>query len=322
MKNVLFINGQSQDITNIFTGMMPEGAAFATRAIPASLSDEEKVAALEGIEFLVLHPATLPGSIMRQANSLKLVQLLTAGYDKVDIKAAAELNIPVSTNGGANAWSVAEHTVALMLAIYKKLMASDLSVRAGTWRKPINGFNTFEMSGKTIGIIGAGNIGRKVAARIKPFETDIIYYDAFPVAEMEERHGARRVELDELIRTADIITLHAPLLDSTRGMLGEKQFAAMKKTAVLINAARSELVDEKALVAALTEGSIAGAGIDVYQKEPVPADDPLLKLDNVLLTPHTAGFSYEGWFRRAQTAWDNILKVDAGEKPGFVVNGV
>lgn len=322
MKNILFINGQSQNITDIFTGMMPEGAPFTTKAVPATLSDEEKIAALEGIEYLVLHPATLPDHIIRQAKSLKLIQLLTAGYDKVDIEAAAGLGIPVATNGGANAWSVAEHTIALMLAIYKKLEASDLSVRAGTWRKPINGFNTFEMSGKTVGIVGAGNIGRKVAARVKPFETDILYYDAFAVPEMEDAYGARRVELDELVRAADIITLHAPLLDSTRGMLGEKQFAAMKKTAILINAARSELIDQSALVAALTEGRIAGAGIDVYQKEPVPADDPLLKLENVLLTPHTAGFSYEGWFRRAQTAWNNITKVEAGEKPGFVVNNV
>ena len=322
MKNVLFINGQGQNITDIFLGMMPEGAPFATTTIPASFGDAEKIAALEGVEYLVLHPATLPENIIRQAKSLKLIQLLTAGYDKVDVKAAADLKIPVTLNGGANAWSVAEHTVAMMLAIYKKLEASDLSVRAGTWRKPINGFNTFEMSGKTVGIVGAGNIGRKVAARVKPFETEILYHDAFAVPEMETAYGARRVELDELVRTADIITLHAPLLDSTRGMLGEKQFAAMKKTAVLINAARSELVVQDALVAALKEGRILGAGIDVYRQEPVPADDPLLKLENVLLTPHTAGFSYEGWFRRAKTAWDNIAKVEAGEKPGFIVNGV
>lgn len=322
MKRILFINGQSQDVADIFSGMKPEGAEYETRCIPANLDDGEKIKALEGIEYLILHPATLSADILRQAKSLKLVQLLTAGYDKVDIKAAAECGIPVATNGGANAWAVAEHAVTLILAIYKKLLACDASVRAGTWRKPVNGFNTFELAGKTVGIIGAGNIGKKVANRLKPFETEIVYHDAHPAVEIEEKLGARKVSVEELVRVADVITLHAPLLDSTRGMIGEKEFAAMKRSAVLVNTSRAELIDEKALVAALTEGRISAAGLDVYPREPIPADHPLLKLDNVILTPHTAGHSYEGWFRRSRTAWNNIMKLSKGEKADFVVNGI
>lgn len=322
MKKILFINGQSQEVADIFIGMAPEGGEYEIRVVPAGLDDAGKVEAMRGVDVLILHPATMPGDLLRQAGSLKLIQLLTAGYDKVDIKAAAELGIPVTTNGGANAWAVAEHALALMLALNKKLVACDASVRAGTWRKPINGFNTFELAGKTVGIVGAGNIGRKVAARLKPFETEIVYHDAFQVAEMENAYGARRVSVDDLAAAADVVTLHAPLLDSTRGMFGEKQFAAMKPSAILVNTSRSELIDEGALIAALKEGRIRAAGLDVYPREPVPEDSPLLALDNVILTPHTAGHSYEGWFRRSRTAWSNIRKIAAGGKPDFVVNGV
>lgn len=322
MKKILFINGQSQNVADIFTGMMPEGGGYETACVPASLDDAEKIKALEGVEYLVLHPATLSGDVLRQAKSLRLVQLLTAGYDKVDIGAAAECGIPVATNGGANAWAVAEHAVTLILAIYKKLLACDASVRAGTWRKPVNGFNTFELAGKTVGIIGAGNIGKKVATRLKAFETEIVYHDARPATEIETALGARKVSVEELVRVADVITLHAPLLESTRGMIGAKEFAAMKKSAILINTSRAELVDEDALVAALREGEIGAAGLDVYPKEPIPAGHPLLGLENVILTPHTAGHSYEGWFRRSRTAWSNIAKLSAGEKADFVVNGV
>ena len=266
---------------------------------------------------MVLHPANLSGSVMRGAGSLKLVQLLAAGYEKVDLKAATELGIPVATNGGANAWAVAEHAIALILALYKRLIPADRSVRAGEWRKSTNGFNTYELAGKTVGIIGAGNIGRKVAYRLKSFETDILYYDAFPVPEIEEKLGARKVSLDELVAQADVITLHAPLLKETRGLLGAQQFAAMKPGTVLINTSRSELMDEVALLAALRDGKIAGAGIDVYPQEPVAPDHPLLGLDNVILTPHTAGHAFEGWARRCRFAWENIQRVTNGHAPTF-----
>ncbi len=321
-EKILFINGQSQKIAGIFESCRPEGCGEGVAVLPASASDAEKTAALQGVEFLVLHPATFSAELMRQAKSLRHIQLLSAGYDKVDIKAAAELGIPVSTNGGANSWAVAEHAVMLLLSTYKRLVECDASVRAGTWRKPVNGFNTFEVAGKTIGVVGAGNIGKKVAARLKAFETNIIYYDAFPSKEIEETLGAKRVDLDELVSTADVLTLHAPLLDSTRGMFGAAQFAKMKQSTVIINTSRSELIDEPALIDALREKKIAAAALDVFPEEPIPEGHPLLSLDNVIVTPHTAGHSYEGWFRRSRTAWENIVKVSRGEKAGFVVNGV
>ncbi len=318
MRKVLFITGQGQIVTDIFIGLALDG--FSPVCIPVTSSEEEKLVHLRDAEFLVLHPATLPGAMMREAKALKLVQLLTAGYDKVDMNTAKELGIPVATNGGANAWAVAEHAIALLLALYKRLPECDASVRAGTWRKPVTGFNTFEIAGKTIGIVGAGNIGRKVAVRLKAFEADIIYHDQFTVREIEEKAGARKVSMEELVATADVITLHAPLLESTRGILGPAQFARMKKSAVIINAGRAELVDYEALAAALAESRIAGAGLDVYYNEPVEEGNPLLSLPSVILTPHTAGHSFEGWTRRSQVAWNNIKKVAEGQAPDFTAS--
>ena len=317
MSKVLLINGQGQPVADTFAALAPAG--FETAWIPNTLSDAEKIEHLRDVEFAVLHPAALSGAVMRAAPSLRLIQLLAAGYEKVDMPVAVERGIPVATNGGANAWAVAEHTLALILALYKRLLPCDRAVRAGEWRKAANGFNTFELAGKTVGVIGAGNIGRKVARRAKAFETEILYFDACSVPEIEKELGARKVSLEELVATADVITLHAPLLKETRGLIGTREFAAMKPGTILINTSRAELVDEQALIDALREKKIAGAGIDVYYQEPVRPDHPLLSLDNVVLTPHTAGHAFEGWARRCKFAWENIQRVSRGEPPTFVV---
>jgi len=183
------------------------------------------------------------------------------------------------------------------------------------WRQAINGFDTFEVAGKTVGIIGAGNIGRKVARRLKAFEADIIYFDPFAAADIEAELGARKVPLAELVTTADIISMHAPLLKDTVGLVGKREFLLMKPTAVIINTCRAELVDQEAFVEALQSKKFAGAGLDVFYQKPVLADDPFLKLENVIVSPHTAGHTGEGWNRRISFAWENIQRVAAGQNP-------
>jgi phosphoglycerate dehydrogenase-like enzyme len=313
MNKVLFINGQHDEIANIFCGMAPGG--FDVSWQPYGLSESEKANRIQEVEFLVLHPATISASLLRQAKSLRLIQLLAAGYDEIDLALTSELGIPVATNGGANALSVAEHCVAMLLALYQRLPQCDQSVRKGTWRKPVSGFNTFEVAGKTVGIIGAGNIGRKVASRFKAFEAQILYCDERPAVEMESALGARKVELDELLRKSDIITIHVPLLRDTRDLIGKRALSLMKPNAVLINASRGPIVDEMALIHALSEHQIAGACLDVFEEEPIASDHPLLQFDNVLLTPHTAGHSYEGWLRRSSFAWENIQRASVGFQP-------
>ncbi len=301
-------------VAEIFRDATPAG--FEVVSLLNSASCDEKIAALQGCESLVQHPSTLSGRILRECRSLKLLQLLTAGFDKIDLKLASDLGVAVANNGGANAWSVAEHTIGMLLSLYRRLGESDASVRAGTWKKPVSGFNTYEVSGKTVGIVGAGKIGRKVAERLHAFETKILYFDVVQSREMEERLQARRVSFEELLHQADILSLHLPLTPGNVGLIGREALAAMKPNAVLLNAARGELVDEAALAEALRAGRIAGAGLDVFCQEPVSPESPLLRLDNVVLSPHSAGYSYEGWFRRCQFAWENIQKVASGGTPG------
>lgn len=313
MSKVLFLNGNAQQVADIFCKMAPAG--FEVSYASSKLSDEEKINLMQGVEYVMLHPGVISGKVLRQAKSLRLIQSLTAGYDKIDMSTAGELNIPVATNGGANSWAVAEHSIALLLALYKRLIACDKSVRQGEWRQAVNGFDTFEVAGKTVGIIGAGNIGRKVARRLKAFEADIIYFDPFVAADIEAELGARKVSLTELVTAADIISMHAPLLKDTAGLVGKREFLLMKPTAVIINTCRAELVDQEAFVEALQSNKIAGAGLDVFYQEPVLADDPFLKLENVIVSPHTAGHTGEGWNRRISFAWENIQRVAAGQNP-------
>jgi phosphoglycerate dehydrogenase-like enzyme len=313
MSKVVFFTGQGQEVIDIFEGMCPDGFEVTSRS--HRISDEEKLPLVKEMEFVALHPAEISGDLLREAKALRLIQLLTAGYDKIDLGVTQELGIPVATNGGANAWAVAEHAISLLLAVYKRLIPTDKTMREGGWRKGVSGMSIIEVAGKTLGLIGAGNIGRKVARRLAAFEASVIYYDVIPAPDIEKDLGARRVSLEEVIREADIITLHLPLLPETRGLIGRKEFAMMKPTTVLLNTSRGPVVDEEALVEALKEGQIAGAGLDVFQQEPLSGDSPLVQLENVILTPHVGGHSYEAWFRRSRFAWENIQRVAAGEKP-------
>lgn len=314
MSKVLFINGQNEWVADVVRKGAPAG--FDVSWVPFRAASEEKAPRLRDAEFLILHPADVAGDLLREGRMLRLIQLLTAGYDKIDLRLCAELGVPVATNGGANAWSVAEHAVALLLALLKRLVHCDRAVREGRWRQAVSGFDTFEVAGKTLGLVGAGNIGRKVARRLHAFECSVIYYDIVPSPEIEKDLGARRVAtLEDLLGEADIVSLHVPATRETRGIINRRTLALMKPTAVLLNTSRGAAVDEEALVEALREKRIAGAGLDVFVKEPIDPDHPLLALENVVLSPHTAGHGYEGWFRRAQFAWENIARVAAGEKP-------
>lgn len=314
MQKVFFINGQNEWVAEVFAKAAPP-QGFKSDWRPFKAPDSEKLPYLKAADFLVLHPAELSAELQRYAKNVKLIQLLTAGYDKIDLRLAAEMGTPVATNGGANSWAVAEHTAALLLSLYKRLMPCDRSVREGRWRQPITGFNTFEVAGKTVGIIGAGTIGRKVARRLFAFECRILYYDVVPIPEIEKELGAQRVSLEELFRQADIISLHVPASRDTQGLINRDTLNLMKPSAVLLNTSRGAAVVEEDLIQALKAKKIAGAGLDVYVKEPLPADHPFLKLENVVLSPHTAGHSYEGWFRRTQFAWENIQRVSAGHPP-------
>jgi len=249
------------------------------------------------------------------------VQLLSAGYDRVDVEAARKAGVPVSNNGGANAIAVAEHTMMLMLAVLKRVVRFHNDVVAGKWR--VGGFDdqrVYELSRRTLGIVGLGNIGKKVARRAAAFDMTVQYYDIARLSEAEEDAlGVRFVLLPELLRTSDVVSLHVPLDDSTRHMLGAREFAQMKPGAILVNTCRGPVVDEAALYQALKGGQVAAAGLDVLVDEPPAKDHAFFSLPNVTLTPHSAGPTWENWTARFRNGFDNIQRVAAGRAPKWVI---
>jgi len=254
------------------------------------------------------------------AKRLKLVQVLSAGYDMVNIEGARKARIPICSNGGANSVAVGEHAIMLMLAVYRKLVAFHQNVSAGHWHRGIpRTVDIFEIEGKTVGIVGLGNIGQQVARRVKAFDARVIYFDLFRRPDEEERLGVEYVPLDTLLETADIVSLHVPLNDSTRHMIGAGQLSRMKPKGILINTCRGEVVDEAALIKALQDHRIMAAGLDCQEKEPADPNSPLLKLPNVTLTPHNAGPTVDSYRKRFGNGYANIQRVANGQPPLWII---
>ena len=253
------------------------------------------------------------------APKLKLIQLLSAGYDDADINAARRASVPIANNGGANSVAVSEHAVLLMLAVSRQLVSQHAHVVAGRWRG--NGVpRLFELRGKTVGIIGLGSIGKKVGRLCQAFGTEVIYYDISRLTEAEEdASGVRFRLLNELLETADIVSLHVPLNESTHHLLGEAELALMKPSAILINTSRGPVVDENALYEALVRGKILGAGLDVFEQEPPPSEHPFFSIENVILTAHMAGPTYESHVARVRNGFDNVQRVARGEPALWII---
>ena len=307
------------DVLAIGRRLLPDG--FTLEIADADLSSAQLAEALTSAEFLTGFIGPLPAEAWEAAKSLRLIQLLSAGYDSFPVEWARRLGVPVATNGGANAIAVAEHGVMLMLAVYRRLPQFDRDVRRGQWRHAIRGETRYhELGGKRVGLLGMGMIGRQVAKRLRGFDVEILYHDVRRLSAADEAElGARYLPLDDLLLSVDVLSLHLPLLPETRGIVGRRELALLRPGAVLVNTARGELVEESALVDALRSGHLAGAGLDVLAQEPPPADHPLFALENVVLTPHSAGPTWESWPRRFANAYANIGRVARGEKPLWVI---
>jgi len=282
----------------------------------------EFTAALPDAEYLVgLGEVKMDDAFYKSAPKLKLIQLLSAGYDRVDIEAARRAGVPVCNNGGANAIAVAEHAIMLMLAVCRRLTWQHSMTASGRWRgNDVASVRLYELHGRTLGIIGLGNIGKKVARLAQAFGLAVQYFDILRLTEdAADALGVRFRLFDEVLRTSDIVSLHVPLTPQTRHMMGAAQFKKMKPTAYLINTCRGPVVDEKALIEALGNGTIAGAGIDVFDQEPPPSDNPLFSMANVTVTPHFAGPTWDNQYARFRNAFDNVQRVARGEKPLWVI---
>lgn len=256
---------------------------------------------------------------------VKLIAQPSTGYDHIDLAACKRKGIPVSNIGGANAISVAEHTLAVALMLLKRIGYAHRRMTEGSWVQEELLNVAAEVHGKTWGIIGLGRIGREVAWRARAMGANVVYTDLARIPEQEElKLGVSFLPLQRLLAESDVVSIHVPLTEKTRGMMGEKGFRLMKSYAVFINVSRGELTDEGALARAVTQGWIGGAGVDVFSSEPVPPDNPLLLAAkegaNIVLTPHIAGATNDARLRIIQTTVDNVVRVALGQPPLNVVN--
>jgi D-3-phosphoglycerate dehydrogenase len=281
-------------------------------------SFEQQIERLQGATILLNSRGAVkwPGDVLRQLPSLKFITVFGIGTDSIDLATAKELGITVSNIPGKTAPVVAEHAFGLMLAAAKRVVFQTGEMRAGRWGTRID---NIYLNGKTLGVIGAGPIGARMAALGKAIGMHVIAWTYNPTPERAANMGVEFVSLDDLLRRSDVVSLHLPLTDQSRGMIGERELGLMKAGSLLINTGRGALVDEPALLAALDSGHLAGAGLDVFPQEPLPADDPILSRQQVVLTPHNADSTPEGLDFLNEGAVENAVAFLDGH-PQNVVN--
>jgi D-3-phosphoglycerate dehydrogenase / 2-oxoglutarate reductase len=258
--------------------------------------------------------------LLDRTPNLLLVSTNGAGYDTVDVKACTARGILVVNQSGGNAEAVAEHVIGMMLCLVKRVGESDRALRAGAVKVRAD-YIGGEAFGKTIGIVGLGHVGRRIAELAGTlFRMQVLAYDPYLDAATVRARGAQKVELDELLRRSDFVSINCPLTPETRNLIGAREYALMQPTAYFITTARGSIHDEAALERALRDKKIAGAGLDVWEKEPPPAAHPLMKYDNVLVTPHMAGVTREARTRMGQIAAAQMLDALDGKPVPRIIN--
>ncbi len=288
---------------------------------PSGISVAALKEAMVDVDGVLVRVAPMTREVLQSAPRLKVIGKHGVGTDNIDIPAATELGIAVCNTPEANSEGVASYAITMMLALSRKVVECDSFVRAGRWSGK-DDLMGHELLGKTLGIVGTGRIGRRLAQMCQAaFDMKVVAYDPYVTAEDMAAKGITKVEtVDELMPLADYISIHTPLTPATKGFVSTKQFDLMKKTAYLINSSRGPVVDEVALIQALQEGKIAGAGLDVFEQEPPAKDNPLLKMNNVILSPHVGGTSEESMERMATHAAAGILSALRGERPKYLMN--
>jgi D-3-phosphoglycerate dehydrogenase len=307
----------------LYEDMHPAGkqvlAQKAELIFARSLEEDDLVEQVSDIDALIIRAnGAVTARLMDAAPRLKVIGRHGVGLDAIDLAAAKERGIAVCNTPVANVESVAEQAVGLMLAMSKHIVRADKALREGRWQVRYQ-YVGQELWGRTLGLVGMGRIGGRVAEICHlAFGMPILYYDILQYAQAEQELGAQRLPLENVLAEADYVSVHVPLLPATRGLMGRAQFARMKEGAIFINTARGPIVDETALLEALTTGHLAGAGLDVYSVEPLPADNPLLRLENVVLTPHMAAHTDDALQAMSLVAQD-VLRVLEDQEPVYRV---
>lgn len=318
-ETILYLDEAPGELKQLFREQQPAGFRLS---FWSDMDARTRRESLYAADYVLVAAQKFGPDLIEQAARARLIQKTGIGTDNIDSRAAAARSLPVANTPGGNSTSVAELTMLLILALYRKLMTLDAATRRGEWPMWELRPSSFELSGKVLGLVGLGNIGQEVARRARAFGASILYHDEVCREEAEYELGASYAQLPEILRQADIISLHVPLTPSTKHMIGAEELAMMKPGALLINVARGGIVDEAVLTKALRGGKLAGAALDVWESEPVQPTNPLLQLENVIATPHIGAGTRDTLSRVLGMAFANIQRVSRGEPPRHVVNGV
>ncbi|MFT5365218.1 MAG: phosphoglycerate dehydrogenase-like enzyme [Candidatus Latescibacterota bacterium] len=309
--NVVYLEPVPEDVESIVRECLP--SELSLRVLKVDEKPEDVVA---DADFLLVATTKVTPSVLDAAPKLKHIQHQGVGYNNIDLDAARAKGVTIGLTPEGTSIPVAEHVFLLILSLYRKLFEARQSLRDGKWLQWELRPHSYDLVGKTVGIVGLGRIGRELTTRLRAFGCEVFYTDAVRVSEAEELHlGAVFTDLDDLLQRSDIVSLHVPLLPETRNLVGTRELALMKSNAILINAARGGLIDEKALEVALNEGQISGAGLDVFEQEPPPKDHPLLFMDNVVAVPHIAAGTRDAYATKMRAAFANMQRVARGEDP-------
>lgn len=312
MKTILLINKYTGTPLEIVKSVVPEG--FQIRFLP-SQTQEALIEAVSDVDYILAGGRLkISKEVLERAEKLQMIQRSGVGLDALDLEAIKEKNIPLYVNQGVNAESVAEHALLFMLACLRKLPTINRNTKNGVWKKQEQGVQTAELKGKTIGIVGMGNIAKTLVGLLKPFKVKILYYNLVQMDEnFESENSMTFVGMNELLRNSDIVTIHCALTPETRNLINTESLCLMKDGAILINTARGEIVDPVAVAEALRNGKLSYAALDVHAREPIPEDYPLKDIDNVILTPHIAGVTADSFRAMMHDAFRNIDCFDRGE---------
>jgi D-3-phosphoglycerate dehydrogenase len=256
---------------------------------------------------------------MMASRGLKAIGVHGVGVDHIDLRAAGELGILVFNTPTALTEAVAEMTIGMMLSLTRRIVSADRAVRSGQWNRKYTDLIGVDLMGKTVGIIGLGRIGAAVARRLRPFGVKMVYYDLQDRRDIEHELGLKRVSLEELIQQSDIISIHLPLTPETRGLISRREFEMMKDGVYIINTARGGIIVQEDLIEALSSGKVSGAALDVFEREPLEVESPLIGMDNVILTPHLGASSVEAMRRMAVEVAEGIIRISRGERPKNIV---
>jgi phosphoglycerate dehydrogenase-like enzyme len=308
---VAYLEPIPADVEAIIRSCLPDGLELRVRR-----PEEPPEEAVREAEFILVATTRITAELLAAAPRLKLIQHQGVGYNNIDVAAAARAGVPVALTPEGTTVPVAEHVFLLILSLYRRLFAARDSLREGRWLQWELRPGSCGLAGKRIGLVGFGRIGQAVAKRARAFDCPVLYADPVRApAAVEAELEARYRPLDDLLAEADVVSLHLPLAPGTEGLIGARELALMQPPALLINTARGGLVDEEALYRALAGGRLAGAGLDVFAQEPPPPDHPLLRLENVVATPHVAAGTRDALAAKMNAAFGNMLRVARGEPP-------